>query len=288
MGKTKLAKPRYAGHPYDSTFKLLMDERGAEIIPEFLPEASYQETLNVEVSRDPLRVDRVYKVIYQQQEHILHLEFETDADSNMDRRLLEYHSYFFRVHNLPVISLIVYAFPTTVVESPLEEKSGDEILLTFNYRTLCLWKLDAERYLREQIYCLYSLLPLMGSVSARLLLQALDEMSKYYKTSSRRLAGELLRFSLLLRRAERIAPEDKRQVEEKLSMWDHLMAQDPKIQQWRGQMLPFGALGSRLRSDRQTWGRDRYRCLGDSVYPAYPTSRGPSDPFSTHASLDSA
>lgn len=36
----------------------------------------------------------------------------------------------------PILSLIVYPFQTTVVESPLEEKGGAELLLTFKFRTL--------------------------------------------------------------------------------------------------------------------------------------------------------
>ena len=167
--------------------------------------------------------------------HILHLEFETNSDGDMDLRLLEYHAFFWRKYKLPVLSLIVYPFPTTVVESPLEEKSGNEILLTFKFSTLCLWKLNGERYIRERILCMYSLLPAMDGVGARLLMRAIDEMAEYYKDNAHRLSGELIRFSLLLRRAERIPPEEKHQVEERLSMWDNLMEQDPKMQQMRAE-----------------------------------------------------
>ncbi len=236
----KIRRPRYAGHPYDSTLKLLMEDRENEVIPQLLPEAQYIETLNVEVLRDPLRVDRVYRVWYRRSMHILHLEFETDADGEMATRLLEYHTCFLRKYQLPVLSLIVYPFSTTVVESPLEEKSGRETILTFHFRTLCLWKLSAERYVRERIFCMYSLLPTMRGAGARLLINALDEMAEYYKGNDLRLSGELFRFGLLLRRAERILPDEKRQVEERLSMWDNLIEQDPKVRQMRAESELIG------------------------------------------------
>ena len=126
-------------------------------------------------------------------------------------------------------NLIVYPFPTTVVKSPLEEKSGEETLLIFYYRTLCLWKLSAEKYIRERILCMYSLLPAMNGASARVLIQAINEMAEYYEGNNLGLSGELIRFGLLLSRAERISPAEKHQVEEKLSMWDNLIEQDPNM-----------------------------------------------------------
>jgi hypothetical protein len=173
LANKKTDRPHYAGHPYDSTLKLLLEDREKEVIPQFLPGATYIDALNVDLPRDPLRVDRVYRVWYRGQIHILHLEFETNSDGDMDLRLLEYHAYFWRKYKLPVLSLIVYPFPTTVVKSPLEEKSGNEVLLTFKFGTLCLWQLSAERYMRERIFCMYSLLPAMDGAGARLLLRAI-------------------------------------------------------------------------------------------------------------------
>lgn len=85
-----------------------------------------------------------------------------------------------------------------MVESPLEEKSGNEILLTFKFSTLCLWKLKAALYMQERIFCMYSLLPTMDGVGARLLMRAIDEMAEYYKGNAYRLSGELIRFREIL------------------------------------------------------------------------------------------
>lgn len=53
---------------------------------------------------------------------------------------------------LPVLSMVVYPFPTTVVESPIEEKSGNEILMSLKFRTLCLWELNAEDFVQKQLF----------------------------------------------------------------------------------------------------------------------------------------
>src|SRR5205085_7749517 len=80
--------------PYDNVLKSLIEGHEREMLPQFLHGAEFLEVLNVEVLRTPLRVDRVYKVWYRSQKHILHLEFESTTDSKMTRRLLSYHTYF--------------------------------------------------------------------------------------------------------------------------------------------------------------------------------------------------
>lgn len=131
------------GQPYDNTFKLLMEGQEEQVLHEILPEAQYIETLNIEQPEGPLRVDRVYKMRYKGEEHILDLEFETASDHKFIYRLLEYHAYFLRKYELPVISLVIYPFPTTVVESPLKEMSGQETISNFPFSSLA--SLEVER-----------------------------------------------------------------------------------------------------------------------------------------------
>ena len=47
------------------------------MLPYFVPDVEYLETLNVEVVRTPLRVDRVYLVRHKGRKKIVHLEFES-------------------------------------------------------------------------------------------------------------------------------------------------------------------------------------------------------------------
>jgi hypothetical protein len=126
--------------PYDNILKSLLEGQEAQILPHLLDEeVVYLDTLTIEVMRTLLRTDRVYKVLYRGREHILHLEFETDGKNFMDSRLLDYHAYLYHKYHLPVISVIVYPFETTMAQSPLQELSGDEVILFFHFRVFPLW-----------------------------------------------------------------------------------------------------------------------------------------------------
>ena len=45
--------------PYDNLLKSLLEGQEKQMLPYFVPDVEYLETLNVEVVRTPLRVDRV-------------------------------------------------------------------------------------------------------------------------------------------------------------------------------------------------------------------------------------
>jgi predicted transposase YdaD len=216
--------------PYDNVLKSLIEGHEREMVPVFLQEAEFLQVLNVEVLRPPLRVDRVYKVWYRDQEHILHLEFESGADSKMSYRLLSYHAYFLEQYELPVISIIVYPFPTSVAESPFQEMSGHEELLRFHFQVLRLWQLEAEHFVQEHIVSMYALLPSMRGANEHLLSQALDELVQQYKGHETQLAQQLKWLGVLLRRAEIMSVEDQQAIQERLDMWDNLLEEDPYIQ----------------------------------------------------------
>ncbi len=215
--------------PYDNVLKSLIEGHEQEILPHFLGGAEFLEVLNVEVLRTPLRVDRVYKVRYRSHAHILHLEFESGTDNKMAYRLLSYHAYFLEQYGCPVISIIAYPFPTSVAESPLREISGQEEVLTFHFKVLCLWKLDAAYFVHEHVVSMYALLPTMGGANEQLLSQAINELVEQYKNDGAQLAQQLKWLGVLLRRAEIMPPEDKRHIQERLDMWDNLLEEDPYI-----------------------------------------------------------
>ena len=76
---------------------------------------------------------------------------------------------------------------------------------------------------------MYALLPTMEGANADLLNTAINEMIEYYKDDNERLARELRRFGIVLRRADTVALNEKRIVEERLNMYDDLMEHDPKM-----------------------------------------------------------
>src|SRR5579872_604121 len=79
---------------------------------------------------------------------------------------------------------------------------------------------------------MYPLLPAMQGASAELLSRAIQELADYYKYDESRLARQLVWLGILLRRADTVAPLDKAKVEERLTMYERLWEEDPKIQKY--------------------------------------------------------
>jgi len=58
-------------------------------------------------------------------------------------------------------------------------------------------------------------------------------MVQYYQDNKIQLARELRWLGIVLRRADIVSVEEKREIEERLSMYDDLMEKDPKMQKIR-------------------------------------------------------
>jgi len=92
-----------------------------------------------------------------------------------------------------------------------------------------LWKLNAEQYVKDHALFMYTLLPTMNGANAKLLNTAISEMVEYYKDDNERLSREMRWLGIMLRRADTVALEEKRIIEERLNMYDDLMERDPKM-----------------------------------------------------------
>jgi hypothetical protein len=143
LGKRKKSASDKIAQPYDTTLKTWVKENPKEILPVLLPGAIFQEAVDVERIKPTMRTDRVFKVWYCGTLHILHIEFESGSDTNMPARLNAYNAILYLEYGLPVISIIVYPFRTTMATSPFEVESGDEKLVTFRFKTLPLFTQEA-------------------------------------------------------------------------------------------------------------------------------------------------
>ncbi|HEV7235431.1 MAG TPA: hypothetical protein VGN15_04565, partial [Ktedonobacteraceae bacterium] len=64
MAKDERKEPTQAQQQvYDNFLKSLFEGREKDILPYFLPDVEYLETLDIEAHRTTLRTDRVYKVM---------------------------------------------------------------------------------------------------------------------------------------------------------------------------------------------------------------------------------
>ena len=213
--------------------KALLKEDTAAILAYFLPGCTLIEPLNIEVLPAPRRVDRAYSMRYRNMAHIFHLEFQASADPLMAYRMNAYHAELLLEYLRPIISMVVYLFESDVVEPLLKERSGEEEILNFHFRVIPLWHMDGRQIVEEHTISMYTLLPTMKNVDARLLQQAIDEMIQYYGDDERKLARRIFWLELFLRRSKMITPEDKSKVQERLDVFDQLLEEDEYIQQQR-------------------------------------------------------
>ena len=218
---------------YDNVLKRLVENQAAQIIPLLFRNLVLEvvEELNIEVLLPPRRTDRVYRS-RDENGHliILHIEFESKANSKMAKRLLIYHALLWEKYDLPIISIIVYPFEVHMVSSPLKEVNGQQEILSFQYETLPLWQQDAQRCFKAREIPLYGFLPAMQGVSDELLLQAIDQMVEYYEKHEGRLREELLCFQVLLTRAQRLPEIQIERVLRRVRMFDSLLEEDPWVQ----------------------------------------------------------
>src|SRR5258708_13749908 len=217
--------------PYDHALKSLMGDRAAEIIPQFLPEAELVSAENVEIKREVVRSDLVYRIEYKGKDHILNLEIQTKSDSEMVFRILLYHRELHLEYRMPVISIVLYLFEANVPEPPFRELSGDEEeILTLHYRVLALWTMDAREYVKKRIIGMYTFLPGMKGANAALLLQAIEDMNQRYPRPL--FVRHLRRFKKILQRSGTVSVQDKQIVEAKMhEHYDSFVDEDPEVQE---------------------------------------------------------
>src|SRR5436309_2091661 len=142
-------------------------------------------------------MDKVFKMMYHEKEHILHLEFETGYDKQLRPRLLVYNAGLYRDYHLPVISIVIYPFRVTMAVPPLRIKSGEDEILTFRFKILPLFELDAEDLVRQHHTAMYPLLPTMKNVHAELAAQAMQELAELYHDDEVTLGQQLIWMQLL-------------------------------------------------------------------------------------------
>jgi hypothetical protein len=76
---------------YDTSLKGWVKAQAEQIVPQLLLGAIYLETLDIERIKPTMRVDRVFKILYHGEPHILHIEFESGTNSDMPLRMLAYN-----------------------------------------------------------------------------------------------------------------------------------------------------------------------------------------------------
>jgi hypothetical protein len=237
MAYRKRKQPSYKQpQKYDSSFKDWISQQAQDILPLLVPGVKYEQTLNVEIIRSPMRADKVFKVLYCGEEHVLHIEFEAGEDGQLPSRLLVYNSVLYRDHQLPVLTIVIYPFRVEMAVPPLVIANREKEILKFDFQTLSLFTMDAGTYVEHHWTCMYPLLVTMRGVHADLITQVLNELSELYRNDEVTLAQQYVWMQLLLERTDTIQPLEKDKIKERLAMFDKLWEESPTIQKMREQM----------------------------------------------------
>jgi hypothetical protein len=227
VDKQKQPKQKQA-QEYDNTLKVLFGDEAAQILPRLVPGTQVHEEKNIEIDRSQLKADLVYRVKYRRRWHIVNMELQTRADKHIHYRLLQYHVGLHAKYRLPVLSVVLYPFARSVPTPPYRERGGDGVLLTWKYRVIALYTIEAEPFVREQAFCMYSMLPAMKGVTVEMLVQVLEEMKQHYTTKE--MEQHLTLFWRMLQKSRTLTKEEKEQIEEVIEMeFDWWIDTNPKI-----------------------------------------------------------
>ena len=137
----------------------------------------------------------------------------------MKARSLIYNAVLYYDHHLPVISMIVYPFRTSVARSPLQVSGEDGDIITFHFLILPLFLQEAEHYVREHIVSMYPLLPTMRGTNHVMIKQVIKELEELYRDDEVTLSQQYVWMKLLLDRTETIDSPEKARIQEELKMY---------------------------------------------------------------------
>ena len=85
-------------------------------------------------------MDFVHRVQYEDQEYILHLEFQLEHSAGFSARMCLYHGALTEQFNLPVLSLALYLKPRKApIPNEYTVRVGKQVINRFSYPVLRLW-----------------------------------------------------------------------------------------------------------------------------------------------------
>ena len=229
VGKQEGSEDSQPSQQYDSTLKDWLRQAAGSVLPILLPGAVYTGTLTVELIRPPIRADKVFKIIYDGIDCVLHIEFESGSDTYMAARMNAYNAVLYNDYHIPVISMVIYPFRTTMATSPLEVSVSTRDITTFHFLTLPLFTMEAEQYIRNHIVAMYPLLPTMKGANRTIIKRAVDELAELYREDEVTLAQQIIWMELLLERTDTVPPLEKAGLQEELKMYDPLWEENSKV-----------------------------------------------------------
>jgi hypothetical protein len=147
---------------WDSLMKMLV-RANPQAFVSFLKEgACYQGDVANELIIRSVDADFLCQAIRNEQEMILHSEYQRRRDKNMARRLWEYNVATSFLTKLPVLSYAIYLWQEKNIATPPYKVEVDgELVHLFYYKDIFMWEEPPEKLLQPGLEGMLPLLPLM-------------------------------------------------------------------------------------------------------------------------------
>jgi hypothetical protein len=158
----------------------------------------------------------------------------------MASRMNAYNAVLHNDYHIPVISMVIYPFRTTMATSPLEVSVSGRDITTFHFLTLPLFTMEAEQYVRNHVLSMYPLLPTMKGANRAIIKQAVDELAELYREDEVTLAQQIIWMELLLERTDTVPLPEKKGIQEELKVYDPLWEENSKVRRIRAESMAEG------------------------------------------------
>ena len=147
---------------WDDLTKMLMRAHPQDFVSLLLKDTQYLEDITNELKVRSVEADFLCKAKRNNQEIIMHVEFQKRKDTNMGLRVWEYNCVTTYLEKLPVCSFVIYLVKGGTITKPpfrIELEDG-EVIHTFQYTNIFLWETPPDVLMQEGMEGMLPLLPL--------------------------------------------------------------------------------------------------------------------------------
>jgi len=142
--------------------KRLLAESPQDILDWVLQGAAFTGNRSHEFDSVMIEADEIHEAMYMDKLIMIHLEFQSGPDADMQQRLLEYSTLAYRYYERPICSVVIYLRKGgEVATSPLIRTLPDgEEFLRFHFRVIQLYEIPYEELMEKDLPGLLPLVPL--------------------------------------------------------------------------------------------------------------------------------
>ena len=161
--------------PWDDSLKKLVHADPQAFVHWIVADADFTGERPYELKHWTLEVDALLEVKVNGQDMLLHLEFQTYHDPEMDERLLRYNVLARSEHKIPVLSCVIYLLKDgEAPSSPLSwSLPNGQKVLEFHYQSIELGALSPGDLLQSDQPGLLPLLPLTKGGARREIVESM-------------------------------------------------------------------------------------------------------------------